>query len=93
MEAGGFEPPSRDISSRASTCLVAYLKFARIHAKRQAYIFASSRLISLLRHEHPQGLSRYLTSATDSQEVVCRDGPLYAAIRNCVLPIKIKLPE
>jgi hypothetical protein len=27
MEAGGFEPPSRDISGRASTCLVVLLRF------------------------------------------------------------------
>ena len=36
MEAGGFEPPSRDVSSQASTCLVALLKFASSIAKRQA---------------------------------------------------------
>ena len=46
MEAGGFEPPSRDISGWASTCLVVYLKFARAAAKRQAYAFAISRLNS-----------------------------------------------
>jgi len=33
MEAGGFEPPSRDVSRQASTCLVALL-FFRL-AKRQ----------------------------------------------------------
>ena len=27
MEAGGFEPPSRDVSRQASTCLVVLLKF------------------------------------------------------------------
>ena len=44
MEAGGFEPPSRDISSQASTCLVAYLKFAPDNTKRQVSPFASSQL-------------------------------------------------
>ena len=33
MEAGGFEPPSRDVSRQASTCLVVLL-FFRL-AKRQ----------------------------------------------------------
>jgi len=33
MEAGGFEPPSRDASKQASTCIVALLLFRL--AKRQ----------------------------------------------------------
>ena len=36
MEAGGFEPPSRDASGQATTCLVAYLFFAFLNARRQA---------------------------------------------------------
>ncbi len=76
MEAGGFEPPSRDISGWASTCLVVYLKFARAAAKRQAYAFAISRLNSPLRREHPHRLSRCVTPLTDLQEKVRRDGPL-----------------
>jgi len=47
LEAGGFEPPSRDVSRQASTCLVAYLNFALLAAKRQASgsaILESSRL-------------------------------------------------
>jgi len=36
MEAGGFEPPSRDISGQASTCIVARLRFAPRSAGRQA---------------------------------------------------------
>jgi len=27
MEAGGFEPPSRNVSRQASTCLVAFFQF------------------------------------------------------------------
>ena len=76
MEAGGFEPPSRDISGRASTCLVVNLKFARVYAKRQAYTFAISRLNSPLRRENPHRLSRSLAPLTDPQERVRRDGPL-----------------
>ena len=53
MEAGGFEPPSRDISGQASTCLVVYLYLARASVKRQALAFASSQSISPLCHERP----------------------------------------
>ena len=53
MEAGGFEPPSRDISGQASTCIVVYLILARPSAKRQALELASPRLISPSRHERP----------------------------------------
>ena len=42
MEAGGVEPPSRDISGHASTCLVVRLRFAPTTAKRQAAVVASS---------------------------------------------------
>ena len=41
MEAGGFEPPSRDISKQASTCLVTFLNFASLTAKQQAVKSAS----------------------------------------------------
>ena len=36
LEAGGFEPPSRDISDQTSTCVVAYLNLVSSPAKRQA---------------------------------------------------------
>ena len=42
MEAGGFEPPSRDILGQASTCLVVHLNFAQDNAKRQALSLAIS---------------------------------------------------
>ncbi len=42
MEAGGFEPPSRDASKQASTCLVVRLRFALLSAERQATNAASS---------------------------------------------------
>ncbi len=67
MEAGGFEPPSRDISGQASTCLVVFLKFARDSAKRQALSVGISRSVSPLRHEHPQRLARCLTPFPDPQ--------------------------
>ena len=76
MEAGGFEPPSRDISDQASTCLVAFLKFAQKNAKRQAFIFAISQSFSHLRHENPQTLSRFLTPLIGPQENAYQDGPL-----------------
>lgn len=42
MEAGGFEPPSRDISGQASTCIVVFLSFAPAGVKRQTPAFAIS---------------------------------------------------
>ena len=42
LEAGGFEPPSRDISSPASTCLVVCFGLAQAPAKRRAGALASS---------------------------------------------------
>lgn len=42
MEAGGFEPPSRDASKQASTCLVVHLSFALLSAERRAINAASS---------------------------------------------------
>ncbi len=45
MEAGGFEPPSRDVSRQASTCLVvSFTIFALLSAKRQARNLAISGL-------------------------------------------------
>ena len=38
MEAGGVEPPSRDISSKASTYLVTLLHLAASKARQQAKI-------------------------------------------------------
>ena len=35
MEAGGIEPPSRDVSSKASTCVVVDLDFADPTGQRQ----------------------------------------------------------
>ena len=74
MEAGGFEPPSRDISGQASTCLVAFLKFARDTAKRQALSLAISQSVSPLRHEHPQRLARCLTPYPNAQAKSGRTG-------------------
>ena len=47
MEAAGFEPASRDISTMASTCVVDYLIFARCTVHRQT--------------EHPTRRERFLT--------------------------------
>ena len=41
MEAGGVEPPSRDISSKASTYLVALLHLTAPKAEQQAKVLAS----------------------------------------------------
>ncbi len=60
MEAGGFEPPSRDVSRQASTCLVALL-FFRL-AKRQ-----NDRLLTQL---FRKGLA-LSARTTDSASLLC----------------------
>jgi hypothetical protein len=46
MEAGGIEPPSRDVSERASTCIVGHLSFAADDSDRQDSSLASSTVFS-----------------------------------------------
>ncbi len=41
MEAAGIEPASRDVSTKASTCVVDDLNFARITGQRHPEIQAS----------------------------------------------------
>ena len=77
MEAGGFEPPSRDISGRASTCLVVFLRFACGIAKRQALPLAISRLISPLRHEKPVKTIPLIGALCEFAGVIHKDGLLY----------------
>jgi len=48
MEAGGFEPPSRDVSERASTCIVNHLNFAADNSEGQDSSLASSTVFSLV---------------------------------------------
>ncbi len=58
LEARGFEPLSRDISGRSSTCVVVILGFAQRHAQRQACRIAISQRISPWRCEKTPKLSR-----------------------------------
>jgi len=58
LEARGFEPLSRDISGRSSTCVVVILGFAQRHAQRQACRIAISQRISPWRCEKTPQLSR-----------------------------------
>ena len=44
MEAAGIEPASRDISTMASTCVVDYLRFARLTVSRQTEKQTSRKL-------------------------------------------------
>jgi len=76
MEAGGFEPPSRDISGRASTCLVDFLTFAQTAAKRQAPAFTISRLVSPLRREKSAKAILLSDAADKPAEKISRSGPL-----------------
>ena len=46
MEAGGVEPPSRDVSERVSTCIVDLLSFAAEDSARQDSTLASPTIFS-----------------------------------------------
>lgn len=70
VEAGGFEPPSRDISGQASTCLVVFLSFAPAGAKRQAPAFASS-----LKSRYPAANMPSSQPAARRPERTCGQGP------------------
>jgi len=75
-EAGGFEPPSRDVLRQASTCLVALLFFALPNAKRQAPDSAISELILPCRPEQPARPACYLTPFSGPQAKPERTGHL-----------------
>jgi len=74
MEAGGFEPPSRDVLRQASTRLVALLFFALPNAKRQAPDSAISELILPCRPEQPAGPACCLTPFSGPQAKPERTG-------------------
>ena len=74
MEAGGFEPPSRDASRQASTCLVALLQFALPTARRQAAGSAISGFVLATRPEKPRSAARYLTPISGPQTLPERTG-------------------
>ena len=59
LEAGGFEPPSRDISGKASTCVVVDLNFASRNVQRQT---SRSAIELKFRHCVAQIRSSYPTS-------------------------------
>ena len=46
MEAGGVEPPSRDVSEGVSTCVVGHLRFASGGSDRQDTPSASEEIFS-----------------------------------------------
>jgi len=74
MEAGGFEPPSRDVSRQASTCLVAFLCFASLSAKRQALNSAISEKSRRSRPEKPARPACWLTPLPNPQAKSGRTG-------------------
>lgn len=53
MEAGGFEPPSRDVSRQASTCLVALLRFRLARRQTTGSWFGYFGKVSRRRPEQP----------------------------------------
>jgi hypothetical protein len=74
MEAGGFEPPSRDVSRQASTCLVALLAFALPSAKRQALGSAISVNLTTTGPNKPAEPACYLTPFSGPQAKPERTG-------------------
>jgi len=59
LEARGFEPLSRDISGRSSTCIVGTLGFAQQNAYRQACCIAISLRCRLDAAKETSQLSRF----------------------------------
>jgi len=76
MEAGGFEPPSRDISGQASTCVVGHLRFARAAADRQAAAFARFAMVSPPCRERFRAAIPLSTPSQNPREEVLQDGRL-----------------
>jgi len=76
MEAGGFEPPSRDASKQASTCLVVLSFFASPRAKRQAPGSAISEFVLSRRPEQPLRAACFYDTLTELTGEVRQDGPL-----------------
>ena len=76
LEAGGFEPPSRDASKQASTCLFALSFFASPRAKRQALGSAISEFVLSRRPEQPLRAACFHNTLTELTGKVRQDGPL-----------------
>ena len=83
MEAGGFEPPSRDASRQASTCLVAWLFFRLFICQTTGLwfgYFGKNLALSARKTDSASLLSDALAKLTGK---VGQDGPPnQAAIRN-----------
>ena len=67
MEAGGFEPPSRDISSQTSTCVVALLGFRLNRRRTTGFGSRYFAKVSLLGRKHARKPVCYATSGAHSQ--------------------------
>ncbi len=77
MEAGGFEPPSRDVSRQASTCLVVlFTFFALLNAKRQALNLAISGFNLTLPARTTGSASLLVYALAGPTGKVRQDGPL-----------------
>ena len=57
LEAGGFEPPSRDVSRQASTCVVVLLRFRVTQRRATGSGIRYSGKVSPRRPGRPKGLS------------------------------------
>jgi len=76
MEAGGFEPPSRDASRQASTCLVAYLVFRLTQRQTTGSEFGYSGEFSPEPARTTDSASLLSDALTRPTGKVRQDGPL-----------------
>ena len=76
MEAGGFEPPSRNVSKQASTCLVGHLYLALPNADQQAFSSASSLYFLHCIDEPPCSAIPHFDALTELAGAIPQDGRL-----------------
>lgn len=76
MEAGGFEPPSRDVSRQASTCLVALFLFRVVKRQTTGFRLGYFELVSPSRPEKPAQYSPLFDALIRSAGEIWKNGPL-----------------
>jgi len=74
MEAGGFEPPSRDVSRQASTCLVVYIFFRLRKRQTTGTQIGYFGKVSPQGPENPSQPARFVTPLPNPQAKSGRTG-------------------
>jgi len=75
MEAGGFEPPSRDVSRQASTCLVALLSFHLVKRQNDRLSTRLFRIVLALPARTTDSASLLFDALTRPTGKIWQDGP------------------